>query len=89
VQVVAHNLLVIINRGNNKLAIIKKLVRGIFWFGLVDGINLSVDWVPREENTFADKLSKLLIPDDWILTPKFFEILVVFVMAVLMFGVMC
>jgi hypothetical protein len=38
-------------------------------------INLSVEWVPREENAFADELSKLLIPDDWLLAPKLFNLL--------------
>jgi len=44
-----------------------------------------VEWVPRKENAFADKLSKLLIMADWILAPKVFENLVVITMAVLMF----
>ena len=63
VQVDAQNILGIINRGSGKLAI-NKLARDIFWFGLVNGITLSVEWVPREENVFADELSKLLIPGD-------------------------
>jgi len=74
VQVVAQNLLGIINRCSNKLAI-NKLARDLFWFGLVNGMTLSVEWVPREDNDFADELSKLLIPDDWRLAPKFFNLL--------------
>ncbi len=74
VQVEAHNLLEIINRGSIKLAI-NKLARHLFWFCLANGITLSVEWVPREENAFADEMSKLLIPDDWKLTPKFFNLL--------------
>ena len=74
VQVDAQNLLGIINRGSNKFAI-NKLARDLFWFGLVNEITLSVEWVPREENAFAYKLSKLLIPDDWKLAPKFFNLL--------------
>ncbi len=42
---------------------------------MVNGITLSVEWVPREENAFANELSKLLIPDDWKLVQKFFNIL--------------
>ncbi len=38
-------------------------------------IALSVEWVPREENSFANEVSKLLIPDDWKLAPKFFNML--------------
>ncbi len=63
VQVDAQNLIGIINRGSNKLAI-NKLARDLFWFGLVNGLTLSVEWVPREENVFAYELSKLLIPVD-------------------------
>jgi hypothetical protein len=74
VQVDAQNLLGIVNRGSSKLAI-NKLARDLFWFGLVNGITLSVEWVPREQNAFADELSKLLIPDDWKLAPKFFQLL--------------
>ena len=74
VQVDAQNLLGIINRDSSKLAI-NKLARDLFWFGWVNGITLSVEWVPREENAFADELSKLLIPDDWMLAPKFFNLL--------------
>ncbi len=63
-----------INRGGNMLAI-NKLAGDLFWFGLVNGITLSVEWVPREENAFADELSKLLISDDWKLAPMFFNLL--------------
>ena len=31
-----------------------------------------MEWVPREETAFADELSKLFIPDDWMLAPSFF-----------------
>ncbi len=74
VQVDAQNLLGIVNRGSIKLSI-NKLARNLFWFGLVNEITLSVEWVPRKENAFADELSKLLIPDDWKLAPKFFNLL--------------
>jgi len=73
VQFDAQNLIGIINRGSNKLPI-NKLARDLFWFGLVNGITLSVEWVPREENAFVDELWKLLIPDDWKLAPKFFNL---------------
>jgi hypothetical protein len=71
-QVDAQNLLGIVNRGSSKLAI-NKLARDLFWFSLVNGIPLSVEWVPRKHKAFADKSSKLLIPDDWKLAPKFFN----------------
>jgi len=74
VQVDAQSLLGIINRDSSKLAI-NKLSRDLFWFGLVNGMTLSVECVPREENAFADELSKLLIPGDWRLAPKLFSLL--------------
>ena len=70
-QIDAMNLLGIINRGSPRLPL-NQLARDLFWFCLTHGITLSVEWVPREENAFADELSKLLIPDDWMLAPKFF-----------------
>ena len=80
-QVDSHNLIDIINRDINKVAI-KNLARYLFSFGLVNGITLFVDWVSREENVFTGELSKLLIQDGWMLAPKFFDILVVSAMAV-------
>ncbi len=41
-------------------------------FGLEHRTTLSVEWVPREENTLVDELSKLLIPDDSMPSPEFF-----------------
>ena len=48
-------------------------MRELFWFELEHRITLSVEWVPREENTLADELSKLLIPDDYNLSRKYFR----------------
>jgi hypothetical protein len=31
-------------------------------------MSISVEWVPREENAFADDISKMLIPEDWMLS---------------------
>ncbi len=49
------------------------LARELFWFGLEHQITLEVEWVPREENTLADELSKLLIPDDSMMSREFFR----------------
>ncbi len=74
VQVDARNLLGIVNRGGSKLAINKR-ARYLFWFGLVNGITILMEWVPREDIGFFDELLKLLIPEDWMLAPKFFLLL--------------
>jgi hypothetical protein len=71
-QVDAQNLLGIVNRGSPRLKL-NALARDLFWFGLEHRITLSVEWVPREENTLADELSKLLIPDDSMLSRAFFR----------------
>ncbi len=70
-QVDAQNLLGIVSRGSPRLQL-NAMARELFWFGLEHRITLSVEWVPREENTRADELSKLLIPDDFNLSRKYF-----------------
>ena len=62
-QVDARNLLGIVNRGSPRLKL-NELARQLFWFGEEHSVTLSVEWVPREANTLADELSKLIIPDD-------------------------
>jgi hypothetical protein len=62
-QVDAKNLLGIVNRGSPRLNL-NALARELFWLGLDHRITLTVEWVPREQNTQADELSKLLIPED-------------------------
>ncbi len=62
----------IVNRGSPRLKL-NALARELFWFGLEHRITLSMEWVPREENTLADELSKLLNPDDFSLNRKYFR----------------
>jgi hypothetical protein len=71
-QVDAMNLLGIINRGSPKLPL-NVLARELFWFCLLHKITISVEWVPRESNAFADEISKMLIPDDWSISRSFFN----------------
>jgi hypothetical protein len=73
-QVDAENLLGIVNRGSSKLPI-NEMAREPFWFCLRHRIMISVEWVPREENAFADKISKMLIPEDWMLSRSWFQYL--------------
>ena len=65
-QVDAHNLMGVVNRGSPRL-ILNELARELFWFCLGRRIAILEEWVPREENSLADKLSKLIIPNDWML----------------------
>ncbi len=71
----AANLLGIVLRGSPKLSI-NELTRELFWFCLRHRIPMSVEWVPREENVFADDISKMLIPEDnSMLFRRFFGLL--------------
>ena len=52
---------------------LNELARELFWFCLERRITILVEWVPREENSLADKLSKLVIPDDEMLQRALFQ----------------
>ena len=52
---------------------LNELSRELFWLGLEHGITLNVEWVPREKNALLDDLSKLIIPDDAMLSRTFFQ----------------
>ncbi len=73
-QVDAQNLLGVVNRGSSRLKL-SALARELFWFGLEAKITLTVEWVPREENTLVDELSKMLIPDDFTISRTHFQML--------------
>ena len=68
----ARNLLGILNRGSPRLKL-NALARELFWYGLEHRITLNVGWVPREQNTLADELSKMLILDDFMLSRAVFR----------------
>ncbi len=70
-QVDAKNLLGIVNRGSPRLKL-NALARELYWLGLEHRITLTVEWVPREQNTLADELFKLLIPEDYSLNRTIF-----------------
>ena len=68
----AHNVLGNINRGNPRLKL-NKLARELFWFGEEHKVNVVGGVMPREQNSIVDELSKLVIPDDWMLVRSFFR----------------
>ena len=60
----AQNLLCdVVNRGSPRLRL-NELARELFWLGLDHRIVTMAELVLREENSFADELSKFVIPDD-------------------------
>jgi hypothetical protein len=50
-----------------------ELAREIFLFGEEHRVTLSVEWVPMEQNSLADELSKLIIPQDRMIVRSFFR----------------
>jgi hypothetical protein len=56
----------VVNRGSPRL-ILSELAREFFWFCLERRMVILVEWVLREDNSLADELSKLIIPDYWML----------------------
>ena len=70
-QVDAKNLLGIVNRGSPRLKL-NALARELFWLRLEHRITLAVEWVPREQNTLTDELSKLHISEDYSLSMTVF-----------------
>ena len=47
----------------------------VFWFCVMSGVTLTVQWIPRDENDRADYLSKIVDIDDWKLHPSLFVLL--------------
>ena len=67
----AQNLLGVVNRDSPRLRL-NEIARELFWCCLERRITIKIEWVPRGENSLADELSKLIIPDDWILERALF-----------------
>ncbi len=71
-QVDAQNRLGVVNVGSPRLGL-NELAREFVWFCLERRIVTILEWFPREENSLADELSKLIIPDDWMLRRELFR----------------
>ena len=54
---------------------LQQLAVNIFNICRANAINLNIYWVPREQNTIADELSKFIDYDDWKTTKQFFTYL--------------
>ena len=62
-QVIAQILMGIINRASPRLKL-NELAKELIWFGEEHKVTLSVEWVPREQNSLANELSKLITSYD-------------------------
>jgi hypothetical protein len=61
-----------INRGSSKAPLCVAVLKDIFWFCTSHDIRLSAVWIPREDNTAADALSKFIDTTDVQLSPAVF-----------------
>ena len=62
-----------INKGSSRAPKCLKIRQEIFWFCLTEKIHLEATWIPREENEFADQLSKQKDEGDIMLNPRLFK----------------
>ena len=67
-----QNVVRIVLHGSRKPALQEEAM-AIFSIGLNHQIRLEPEWIPRDENEFADYLSRLSDPDDWMLNPEVFQ----------------
>jgi len=58
------------------LAHLQSLAIEIFNLCMCFNISFQVQWIPREENEMADYLSRIVDPDDWMLNPSLFDLIV-------------
>ena len=52
---------------------LQSIALSIFQICLKNSISIKINWIPREENTSADKISKIIDYNDWSLSKEFFE----------------
>ena len=67
-----QNVVRIVLHGSRK-PLLQKEALAILSIGLQHQIRQEPEWIPREENEFADYLSRLCDSDDWMLNPDVFH----------------
>ena len=63
---------IIIRKGSNKKHL-QKLAKEIYYLTRNNNIDLEINWIPREQNTVADEVSKFIDYDDRTTTDSFFR----------------
>jgi hypothetical protein len=63
----------IVNKGGSTDPELHAVSKSVFWYSYEQDIELRAEWVPRERNQYADMLSKLVDPDDFMLAPAAFQ----------------
>lgn len=61
-----------LNKAGSMVAAVHDICFDLFWYCMQRGIQLIADWIPREQNTVADALSKEQQSCDWQLHPRYF-----------------
>ena len=51
---------------------LQAIAMSIFSICLINGISIEIQWIPREGNTQADYLSKIIDYEDWGVSEMFF-----------------
>lgn len=69
----ALNVFYLLDRGGSKAEHLQEICLRLFWRCKSLQIDLVPDWVPRDQNQFADYLSKLKDVDDFGLQPEVFH----------------
>ena len=57
----------------SRKAELQLIARRIFQFCVRNSMSLTVEWIPRGENTIADYISKMVDRDDWQVNPVLFQ----------------
>jgi hypothetical protein len=51
---------------------LQAIAMSIFFICLINGISIEIQWIPREGNTQADYLNKIIDYEDWGVSEMFF-----------------
>ena len=62
----------ILVKGGSVVSVIHEVCMPLLWYCIERGIDLVIEWIPRERNQFADALSKRRDSCDWMLNPDLF-----------------
>lgn len=71
----SQNVFYVITSSRSKSDKLHSLYKQVYWYCFSNAIELEAEWIPREENDFADWYSKLIEPHDVKLNPIIFTAL--------------
>jgi hypothetical protein len=74
IQADNRSLFFIASKGSSSCLRIHSLLVRLFWLCAENSIRWDILWLPRELNAWADRLSKDLDDDDWMISPGFWAV---------------